>query len=92
MSEPSEMLNLTSLEILKKEYLDFIISPINSTATDNTTTTNTTDERKRMTSSDELSAGAIAGIVVSVVVIILVIAIMLAVSIYFFRHPKHKSK
>ena len=75
------MLNLTSVELLK-EYLDFFIPPISSTATDNMTTN----------AGDGLSAGAVVGIVVSVVVIIIVLAIMLAVSIYFFRHPKHKSK
>ena len=79
MSGPNQMLNLTSVELLK-EYLDFFIPPISSTATDNTN------------AGDGLSAGAVVGIVVSAVVIIIVLAIMLAVSIYFFRHPKHKSK
>ena len=82
--EPTELLNLTSSEVLLAYF--FALNNITSNTTDipSTNATNTTDIPRTITdTSGELSAGAIAGIIISIIVVLIILMISVAI-IYFF--------
>ena len=83
--EPTELLDLTSSEVLRAYF--FALNNITSNTTDipSTNATNTTDIPSTITdTSGELSAGTIAGIIISIVVVLIVLMIISVAIIYFY--------